>query len=93
MKPEIYFGNLKECIYAGYTGNFFGVDHDRILEKGIYVIKINENEYMRLEELFSNKKKKTTIKNTATKKGDIFIDDLILVNELVESLENTKKFR
>ena len=49
-----------------------------------------DNEYMWLEELLSNKKKKQTFKSTATKKGEIFVGDLVLVNDLVESKIKTK---
>ena len=90
MSVEIYFGNLKECIYAGCAGNFFGVEHDRVIQEGLYFIKIKDNEYMGLEELLSNKKKKQTFKSTATKKGEIFVGDLVLVNDLVESKIKTK---
>ena len=31
MSAEIYFGNLKECTYAGCAGNFFGVEHDKVI--------------------------------------------------------------
>ena len=85
MSVEIYFGNLKECTYAGCAGNFFGVEHDRVIQEGLCFIKIKDNEYMWLEELLSNKKKKQTFKSTATKKGEIFVGDLVLVNDLVES--------
>ena len=39
---------------------------------------------MWLEELLSNKKKKQTFKSTATKKGEIFVGDLVIVKDLVE---------
>lgn len=85
MKPEIYYGDLKECIYVGYIGNMFGADHDKIVEEGVYFIKLKDNEYIRLEELLSNKKKKEILKDYATKKGQIFAGNLVLVNDLVES--------
>lgn len=84
MKTEIYYGDLKECIYNGYAGNMFGVDHDKIIEKGIFFIKIKENEYIRLEELIANKRNKETLKDFATKKGQIFVGNLILVNDIIE---------
>ena len=90
MSAEIYFGNLKECVYAGCFGNFFGVEHDRVIQEGLYFIKLNDNEYIWLDELLSNKKKKKTFKNTATKKGEIFVGDLVLINDLVESKIKTK---
>ena len=49
MIAEIYFGNLKECTYAGCAGNFFGAEHDRVIQEGLYFIKIKDNEYMWLE--------------------------------------------
>ena len=91
MSVEIYFGNLKECSYAGCAGNFFGVEHDRVIQEGLYFIKIKDNEYIWIEELLSNKKKKQTFKSTATKKGEVFVGDLVLVNDLVESRTSTKK--
>ena len=90
MSIEIYFGNLKECTYAGCAGNFFGVEHDRVIQEGLYFIKIKDNESMWLEELLSNKKKKQTFKSTATKRGEIFVGDLVLVNDLVETKVKTK---
>ena len=90
MSVEIYFGNLKEFTYAGCAGNFFGVEHDRVIQEGLYFIKIKDNEYMWLEELLSNKKKKQTFKSTATKRGEIFVGDLVLVNDLVETKVKTK---
>lgn len=91
MKNKLYYGNLKECIYTGFVGNIFGAEHDTIIEKGIYLIKLNENEYIRLEELLSNKKKKEILKTTASKRGEIFVDDLELVNDLVESKKLNKR--
>ena len=85
MSVEIYFGNLKECTYTGCAGNFFGVEHDRVIQEGLYFVKVKDNEYIWLDELLSNKKKKQTIKSAATKKGEIFVGDLVLVNDLVES--------
>jgi len=85
MSVEIYFGNLKECTYTGCAGNFFGVEHDRVIQEGLYFVKVKENEYIWLDELLSNKKKKQTFKSAATKKGEIFVGDLVLVNDLVES--------
>jgi len=90
MSAEIYFGNLKECTYAGCAGNLFGVEHDKIIQEGLYFIKIKDNEYIWLEELLSNKKKKQTFKSTATKKGEVFVGDLVLVNDLVELKLKTK---
>jgi len=58
--------------------------------KGLYFIKIKDNEYIWLEELLSNKKKKQTFKSTATKKGEVFVGDLVLVNDLLESKVKTK---
>ena len=84
MSVEIYFGNLKECTYTGCAGNFFGVEHDRVIQEGLYFVKVKENEYIWLDELLSNKKKKQTFKSAATKKGEIFVGDLVLVNDLVE---------
>jgi len=90
MNAEIYYGNLKECIYAGCAGNFFGVEHDRVIQEGLYFVKIKDNEYICIEELLSNKKKKQTFKSNATKKGEIFVGDLVLVNDLVESNIKTR---
>ena len=90
MKVEIYFGNLKKCTYAGCAGNFFGAEHDRVIQEGLYFVKIKDNEYICIEELLSNKKKKQTFKCTATKKGEIFVGDLVLVNDLVKSNIKTK---
>ena len=90
MSVEIYFGNLKECTYAGCAGNFFGVEHDRVIQEGLYFVKVKDNEYLWLDELLSNKKKKQTFKSTPTKKREIFVGDLVLVNNLVESKEKTK---
>lgn len=91
MKPEIYYGDLKECIYAGYAGNIFGLEHDRIIEEGVYFIKLKDNEYIRLDELMSNKKKKEFLKDYATEKGQIFVSNLVLVNELVETNIHKKR--
>ena len=85
MSVEIYFGNLRECTYAGCAGNFFGVDHDRVIAEGLYFVKIKDDEYIWLDELLSSKKKKQTFKSSARKKGEIFVSDLVLVNDLVES--------
>ena len=90
MSVEIYFGNLKECTYAGCAGNFFGAEHDKVIQEGLYFIKIKDNEYIWLEELLSNKKKKQTFKSTATKKGEVFVGDLVLVNDLFESKVKNK---
>ena len=90
MGTEIYFGNLKECTYAGCAGNLFAVEHDRVIQEGLYFIKIKDNEYICLEELLSSKKEKQTFKSSATKRGEIFVGDLVLVNDLVESKIRTK---
>lgn len=84
MKVDIYYGNLKECIYTGHVGNFFGADHDKVVEEGIYFVKLKDHEYIRLEELLSNKNKKETFKDYATDRGQIFVGNLVLVNDLVE---------
>ena len=91
MKPELYYGNKKECIYTGYAGNMLGVDHDKIIEEGLYFVKIRDKEYIELNELLSNKKKKQVLKDFATNTGEIFVGDLVLVNDLVESRTSTKK--
>jgi len=54
MKNELYYGNKKECIYAGYVGNIFGVERNRIIEEGLYFIKVGEKEYIELDELLSS---------------------------------------
>ena len=90
MSVEIYFGNLKECTYAGCAGNFFGVEHDRVIKEGLYFVKIKDDKYIWLDELLSNKKKKQTFKSSAIKKGEIFAGDLVLVNDLIESKLKTK---
>ena len=90
MSVEIYFGNLRECTYAGCAGNFFGVEHDRVIAEGLYFVKIKDDEYILVEELLSNKKKKQTFKSTASKKGEIFVGDLILVNDLIQTKVKTE---
>lgn len=85
MKNQLYYGNLKKCTYLGYAGNFFGVDHDEIIEQGVYFVKLKEHEYIRLEELLSDKKKKETLKDDAKEVGQLFVGDLVLVNDLVET--------
>jgi len=91
MKNELYYGNKKECIYAGYVGNIFGVERNRIIEEGLYFIKVGEKEYIELDELLSSKKKKVILKNFARKRGEIFVGDLVLVDDLVKSAIDTKK--
>lgn len=91
MKTELYYGNKKECIYAGYAGIIFGVERDRIIEEGLYFIKVGEKEYIELDELLSTKKKKIVLKTFARKRGEIFVGDLVLVDDLVKSIMNTKK--
>lgn len=88
---ELYCGNKYECIYAGYMGNVFGAQHDKVVEEGVYFVKIRDNEYVELDELLSNKKKKQVIKDFATNKGEIFVGDLVLVNDVIESRLQTKK--
>lgn len=91
MRTELYYGNKKECIYNGYAGNMVGVEHDKVIEEGLYFVKIRDHEYIELDELLSNKKKKLILKDFVTKKGDIFVDDLVFVNDLLKSNEQTKK--
>lgn len=91
MKDRLYRGNLKKCVYNGYAGNIFSVDHIAIIEEGVYLIKLKENEYIRLEELLDNKKKKEKLKDFATKVGQIYVDDLVLVNDLIDSNNQNKK--
>ena len=91
MKTELYYGNKKECIYAGCAGNMFAVEHDKVVEEGLYFVKLKDHEYVELDELLVNKNKKTIIKDYATKKGEIFVDDLVLINKLVDSKIRTKK--
>lgn len=80
----------KKCIYVGYAGNMFWVEHDKVIEEGVYLVKIKDREYIELDELLSSKRKKTVLKDFATKKGEIFVGDLVLVNDLVVS-NNRKK--
>lgn len=90
MKPKIYYGDLKECTYAGYAGNTVGAKHDKVIEEGIYLIKLSDNEYIRLEELLSDKSEKEILKDYATEKGQIFVSNLVLVNDLIESKSHKK---
>lgn len=81
MKTEVYYGNLRKCTYTGYAGNMFGAPHDEIVEEGIFFLKIKEG-YIRLEDLMANRR--VTIKDHATKVGELFVSDLILLNNLVQ---------
>ena len=90
MNAEIYFGNLKKYVYAGFAGNIAGATHYEIVKEGLYIVKVKDNEYISLEELLSNKEKKKTYKTYATKRGEFFVDDLVSVNDLVESYKKTK---
>lgn len=90
MNTEIYFGNLKECTYAGYVGNLFGVEHDKLLKEGCYFVKVEENKYVLVEDLLSHKRKKKTFSTSAFKKGDVFVSDLVLINDLVEAKKKIK---
>jgi len=31
MSTEIYFRNLKECIYTDFAWNLFGTQHDKVI--------------------------------------------------------------
>lgn len=90
MDTEIYFGNLKECTYVGCAGNIFGVEHNKIIKEGLYFVKIKDDKYICLDELLSNKTKKQMFKAIATKKGELFVSDLVLVNDLVKSKTKSK---
>ena len=35
MRAELYYGNKKECVYTGYAGNMFGVEHSKVVEEGL----------------------------------------------------------
>lgn len=83
MFKEIYVGNIKECLYSGYAGNIFGIEHEKIIEQGVCLVKVNENEYVKLDELLSNNKK-NVIKKTGVKKGDLFVSDLVLLKDLID---------
>jgi len=61
------------------------------MQREIYYGNLKEDEYMTLDEILSNKKKNTIIKDITTQKGEIFADDLICVNNLVDSKKNIKK--
>lgn len=91
MEVELYYGNLKKVIYNGYAGNIFGIQHIEIAEEGVYLIKIKDNKYIRLEELLSNKKKKEIFLDFATKNEDYYVDDLVLVNDLIGTKIKSKK--
>lgn len=91
MKDRLYYGNLKICVYNGYGDNLFDVDHIATIEEGVYLIKLSDNEYIRLEELLTNKKKKEKFKDFATKVGKIYVDDLELVNDLIETKKLNKR--
>lgn len=84
MKKEIYIGNIKEKIYAGYAGLIFGVVTENVIEEGVCFVKIKENQYVRLDDILA-KKKKTIIKDFSNKKGEIFVSDLIPLKELIDN--------
>ena len=74
---------VKNC---GNTCGFeCGVRHTETVEEGVYLIKIKDNKYIKLEELLSNNKKKQIFLDFATPKEKYFVDDLVLVNDLVKS--------
>lgn len=81
---QLYYGNLIKYIYAGCAGNIFGVEHNEIIEPGVYFLKIKDHEYIELSEFLSNKKKKIILRDFATYKGELFVGNLILVNNLIE---------
>lgn len=89
MKTEIYYGNLKKCIYTGYAGNLLGVDRDEIVEEGVFFVKTKESEYVKLDDLMSNRR--VIIKDYATKVGEFFASDLVLLNSLVQEKSKQKQ--
>lgn len=89
MKTEIYYGNLKKCIYTGYAGNLLGVGRDEIVEEGIFFVKTKESEYVKLDDLMSNRR--VIIKDYATKVGELFASDLVLLNSLVQEKSKQKQ--
>jgi len=92
MNTKLYYGNKKEVTYTGFAGNIFGVPHDKVIEEGLYFVKIGEHEYIELDELLAEKKQKkmTVIKDFATKRGEIFVCDLILVDDLILTKVKTR---
>lgn len=88
---NLYYGNIKECIYAGYIGNLMAAPHDKIHKQGVFLVEIEENQFIELDELLSNKKKKEKLSTTASKVGELFVDKYSLVNVNNVMLEKTEQ--
>ena len=72
---NFYKGDICECTYAGLAGNIQGVDHYKIIEEGVPLLKIGDHNYIRLEDYMSEKKV-MLLKDYGINKGDHFVQEL-----------------
>lgn len=88
---NLFCGNIKECIYTGYIGNLMAAPHDKMHKQGVFLVEVEENTFIELEELLTNKKKKEKLSTTASKVGELFVDKYSLVNVSDVMLEKTEQ--
>ena len=90
MNLDIYYGNINECTYAGMIG--FGVPHYKVVEEGVYFIKVGEYSYVRLEDIVNRVKKPQVFKIYATKLGELYIGSIGTIKDMIgkSSIERDK---
>lgn len=72
-----------------------------VVEESVYFVKVCDNGYTRLDELLSDNAKPQVFKRYLPSIGEYFVDDLVLVKEIVPiiksvyngNLDNSKKKR
>ena len=77
---NLYYENIKQVIYVGFVGNLMDAEHDRIYKERVFLVKLEDNTFIELDELLSNNKKKKKLKTSASKVGELFVDEYSLVN-------------
>lgn len=88
---NLFYGNIRQCIYAGFIGNLMNAEHDKMYKEGVFLVAVEKNTFIELDELLSNKKRKQKLNITASKVGELFVDKHSLVNVSEVMMEKTKQ--
>ena len=88
---KLFYGNINECIYTGHLGNLMGAPHDKIYKQDVFLVEVEQDTFIELDELLSNKKKKVKLNTSASKVGELFVDKYSLVNVSDVMLEKTEQ--
>jgi len=92
MNLDIYYGCINECTYAGMAGNMFGVPHYKVIEEGVYFIKVGEGEYVRLDDIVSGVKKPKVYRKYATKRGEHYIGSISSVRNIILKFKKMSQY-